>query len=932
MALGAAGPKSLSASDAVDGVINVPDTGGAPVTVVGNGQVPVKVWFYSNWTHKLSIGDRNSVVVEEQHATGQKTTMTNVPALYFLDGNGVSLPSLKPLDGPPPSLAQGNIDGPAIIHAPSLPKPSRPGEIVAVQVRNDGADNLPSRVVTFGQAFVQGDFPEGAVLEAKAGNDPIPAQADIKVRYADKSVRHAVVSLQVPALARSASLTVMLSVRQGSASTAPIAPNTILSKGYDLSLIREFPADSGLPPLSLDAGRLLASAASDGSLTTWLSGPLATEYRISKRIVPNLLATFDIRALGDGSVMTDVSVANDFALMFPQTSIYSATVTQAGMPSWKTPLLVHRRFQEWHKVFWSNDARRPSLVLDVDYLERAGAIPNYDLSSGLSRKTLEDYRKALGAADTGPLGAALITKQMGTTGGRPDIGPTTTWAANYLVSQDPDARSVMLAQADAAASIPWHVREADGRMITTTTHPRLWLDNRCKSADCLPGGFTDANNPTGWEQESAHEPDLAYVPYLTTGSHFYLDQLQAEANWTIASHDPDYRSNEKGLLYPLSQVRGTAWNLRDIGNAAWITPDTDPLKTYFATILSNNFGGLKQTYLVERSMRDTGAIEGFILNPFDETSVGPWQQDFLALVAAQEAVRGLDPAKNFAAWMENFNAGRFLHRSDGYNPLRGPAYYLVYLDPHTKRPLNSWASLYDLNFAGKPAPTALEGSPGGNGDYAAVARAATAGLFSLTQAPRALRAYAFIVAHSEGMLRDFPNSNSFNINPRFSDGHLLQNDEIQYAPPSGGRVQAKTAHSLLVGGDAQVTLQGAKGVSIFVGGNGTSTLIGAPGVNYFFVDSGNTTLAGAAGQNYFGLGTGRAQIDLAASDAAVDRIEGFKPGSDHIHLIGLDADLGKAVASARRNGAGMTVLTIGSAHTIELIGIAPDQVSPIFFN
>ena len=934
----AAGPVSLTitSADATDGFIFVPDSHGGPVTVVGNGKLPVIVWYNSWWIHAF-VTTARSTTLEEQHATGQKITMTNVPAVYFQNGDGVSLPDQKPLGlfvkaaSAPTATPAGTL--PSIIRAPAIPKPGHPGEIVAVLLRNDTAAEMPKRIVTFGQAFVRGDLPKSAALQARAGTESVPVQLDVKTRYPDGSAEYGIVSLQSPVLAASASQAVMLSAGSAAASSSPISPRTIIEMGFDLTLRRDFPAASGRPPLVTDAATVLGAAVADGSVKTWLSGPLATEYRVSQKALPNLLITFDIRATADGAVTTDVIVANDFAYLFPEAAIYTATIAQSGMAAWKSPLIAHRKLQVWHKLVSNRAAPPPSVLLDIDYFEKSGALPNYDLSSGVSRTTLDETRANLEKTDSGPLGNSLVVTQMGTTGGRDDIGPTTNWAANYLASQDPTARTIMLAEADVAGSIPWHVREVDGRMVTAAAHPTLWLDYRCKTADCLPGGFSNAVQATGWALEQAHEPDLAFIPYLVTGSHYYLDQLQSEANWVILAQDPDYRRDEKGLIYPASQIRGTAWNLRDIGNAAWSSPDGDPLKAYFQTILKNNIDGLTEIYLTQRSMRVAGAVEGFIRDPYALQTVGPWQQDFVALTLAQQAFRGVEGAKPFARWMENFGVGLFTHAASGYNPLQGSTYYLQMGDPKGNAiTVNSWAGLYAFNFADKPPPTKLDGTPDSNFDYAAIARAATATFFSLTKNPQALRAFAFVVANSEAMLRNFPKGNAFNINPRLPDGHVLQNDEIQYAPPTGGRIVATDAHSMLIGGAAHVSLQGAKGVSILVGGSGAATLIGAAGTNYFFAGTGDVSMLGASGQNDYAIGEGKAQIDLAVTDEAVDRIDGFRSGKDHIHLIGLTGELAKVLASAHKEADGGTVLTIGPAHTVELVGMTPQDVTPACFN
>jgi hypothetical protein len=745
-------------------------------------------------------------------------------------------------------------------------------------------------------------------------------------------VKYGVVSLQAPALAGAATQAVMLSAGPAESAPAPISAKTILAKGYDLTLRRDFPADSGRPPLVTDAAKVLSDAVSDGSATTWLSGPLATEYRVSQRILPNLLIIFDIRAMADGEVVTDVIVANDFAYLLPETAVYTATIAQTGMTAWKSPLLTHRKLQIWHKLVSNRAEPAPSVVLDIDYIEKSGAIPNYETSSGVYRATLEEQRAQIAKADNGPLGNSLVTRQMGMTGGRDDIGPTTSWAANYLASQDPAARAIMLAQADVAGAVPWHVREIDGRMVTAASHPILWLDYRCKKADCMPGDYSKTAEATGWGPEQAHEPDLAFIPYVVTGSHYYLDELQSEANWLVLAQDPDYRGNEKGLFYPASQIRGAAWNLRDVGNAAWASPDNDPLKTYFQAVQKNNIDGLSDMHLVQHIAKAAGPLQGFIYDLGTPAALSPWQQNFYALTMVQAALRDVESAKPLARWMENFDVGLFTHAESGFNPLHGPAYYLLLGQNKSEITVNTWAGLQQVTYGDKPAPTKLEGTPESNFDYAAIARAGTASFFSFTRNPKALQAFAFIAANSELMLRNFPRGNAFNITPRLPDGHLLLNDEIQYAPPTGGRLVAKEPHSLLIGGSAHVTLQGAKGVSILIGGSGTTTMIGAAGTNYFFAGSGDVSMAGAAGQNDYSLGAGKAQIDLAVTDEAADRIDGFKPGRDHIHLIGLMGDVAGVVASAHKAADGSTLLTVGPGHTVTLLGMAPQDVTGACFN
>src|SRR5437660_556453 len=81
----------------------------------------------------------------------------------------------------------------------------------------------------------------------------------------------------------------------------------------------------------------------------------------------------------------------------------------------------------WHEQAWSGaKAAAPAdhVVYDMSYLEATGAIQGYDLAVGVSSSVLDAQAAALAKAVNGPMGASLITQYMGTTGMRPDIGPT----------------------------------------------------------------------------------------------------------------------------------------------------------------------------------------------------------------------------------------------------------------------------------------------------------------------------------------------------------------------------------------------------------------------------------------------------------------------------------------------------------------------------
>jgi hypothetical protein len=112
--------------------------------------------------------------------------------------------------------------------------------------------------------------------------------------------------------------------------------------------------------------------------------------------------------------------------------------------------------------------------------------------------------------------------------------------------------------------------------------------------------------------DNAHQPSLAYVPYLITGDRYYADEMAFWANYVLLStcQDPFYNMRggghregpgsetpvhpgSHGLLLA-NQTRGFGWGLRNLVDAAAYLPDDSPLKSYFAEKVANNLEWLDE--------------------------------------------------------------------------------------------------------------------------------------------------------------------------------------------------------------------------------------------------------------------------------------------------------------------------------------------------
>jgi len=305
-----------------------------------------------------------------------------------------------------------------------------------------------------------------------------------------------------------------------------------------------------------------------------------------------------------------------------------------------------------------------------------------------------------------------VSQYMPGTGGREDIGPTTAVQAAYLVTRSQVSLDYMIGQADTAPRIPWHLWDAgNGRWLSVENYPMVWTDGRGGTGtpgDRNASGLTVQLPETAWTPESAHQPDLCWVPWLLTGRRYYLDELQAQAAWNVVNTWTNERGPDGTLVIVGSQVRHSAWALRQIDEAADASPEGSPERAYFRRLSDANWGWIRSQLPAWKIKQGEafGRMEG---SYGTEGATPPWQQDYFASTAAAAARRGNVDAKAVLLWMANFLIGRFEHL--GHD---GCAYLLMTENEKT------WAGI-------KARTEAVDWSNGdgwahSDGDYAQLAR------------------------------------------------------------------------------------------------------------------------------------------------------------------------------------------------------------------
>ena len=611
---------------------------------------------------------------------------------------------------------------------------------------------MPARTASFGQVFLPGAVLRSDHLQAMLDAHAVPTQIDPKAFNQDGSIRHAIVTIELPKLRSGQSLNAAI-VKQSDTGPAA-APPAMTVPALDVVVKLKGP-DGSVRNLDVNL-QAVAQNPRNAAPGFWISGPLAQERRFMADANDHLQILFDVFTPRQGPARVDVIFHNDWTGIHRRDDLaYDVEMRLAGAVVYQARGVRQYPFSTWHRLLWTDGKPSVRVAQNLALLEAAAAVPRYATDFSIHRDFLDQISRAAGKIGDDAMTGGMVDAHMPDTGGRMDIGPLPTWAVIDLRQGDESSRKVLLANADAAGTIPWHLRDRKtGLPLTIDAHPGLWLDSRGGDTvqGLLPEAFDEETN--GWTIDDAHQPSLTYLPYLLTGSQYYRDELAAQAAFDLARYDPDFRGQSHGLIIgehgeAWQQVRGLSWSLRTLANAAFILPASDPLRGYFDAKLRANLAKLAELFVQNRVMKSAGALEGWVPGDYrPEGATAPWQQGFLATVLTWINDMGYPDAGRTVGWMSNFIAGLFTNGDQGFDPSRGAAYILNVYDPDTRRRFNSWAEAFGKT--GLNAQSAKDADESWT-EYGMIMLAGTASVYSTTASPRAKAAYEFVLSRAKGI-------------------------------------------------------------------------------------------------------------------------------------------------------------------------------------
>jgi hypothetical protein len=573
-----------------------------------------------------------------------------------------------------------------------------------VKIQNTGSaqGNVP---FTFGQVFAAGELSTSEGLVAKlADGTLVRLQTDVKATHADGSVRHAIISGVLPSLAAGASPTIQLA-KSTLSEKSTVTPQSMLDAGLS--------SDVTITINNTNYSASLANAVAAGTPINWLSGTTANEWIFNAplkdaagNVHPMLTARFDVRWYSGltRQARVEVVVENSKTFVAGSNLTYDVNVNVAGRSVYAKTGLTHYHHSRWHQSAWWDAATAPALnvQLNTAYLIASKAVSNYDQSVIPAESALADLGKQINSTNTGPMTIGPVVPYMGMTGARPDIAPLPNWSVLYLLSGDKRARDAMMAAADGSGSWSIHYRdEKTGYPVRTDNDINKNISLHVNAAHlgplpvprCAPSDTTSCTSP--YTHDTAHEPSLAFLPYLVTGDYYYLEEMQFWAATNPLETGPGYNGFGQGLVR-WQQVRGQAWSLRTLGHVAYITPDVDPMKAYFTKQLDNNLNFYHQTYVVGNPNK-LGAYDGSGEAAFQIEGSAPWQDDFLTWSFAYLSELGFSKATPILQWKSKYVVSRMT--APDFCWIQAASYFLLFRDSPTSPVYDTMGQVFAKTFS-----------------------------------------------------------------------------------------------------------------------------------------------------------------------------------------------------------------------------------------
>lgn len=658
----------------------------------------------------------------------------------------------------------------------------------------------------------------------------------------------------------------------------------------------------------------------------WNAGPLLSQKRYHTDLFHGMNIDFDVTQFHTGQYHADIIFHYDRLKKTPMYDInYRADIYVNGKIFKQFKQMTHHHHTRWRYPIYFGYKQDNHALIDMQRVMAVGALPQFDLSLGADLGSIrQDYeqtrQKSHSLYDSG-----LLTKSMPTTGGRPEIAILPQWAARYVVSGHDLARDVVLKHGEIAAYIPWNFYDADTqRLANILDHPEAWVDYRASLEKHKIAPFKRTSD---WHVDMAHQPSLAYLPFIITGDRYHYDTMKAiymNNRFRTDPYWPEKATEYRAQSY--EQIRAYGWFRRAAGEMQSILDvKNDPDAFYIQNANKADLDFLyKKLFLygIYKPKPDqklykegqhqnimgalTGSLEGYG-NHHSTGKASNFMQDLAALGIGFETGLGFQPwLRQFSAWQSQFIAGRFLQKHNGYAPQYGSAFVMAQFIPDKNGYLTvpgkrihlftKWRDVYaqslKLGFWEKEqkevSEIGLAGYPHSAASYAAYARASNAQLFNVTRNPDNLEAFGFLAQFIDIAMEGYRTHPSYRISPVFSDGVQLSYKNIEIGASGSNSIKANPYSLVHAGqGNDKIYFDRPHSKGFLFGGEGNDIIDASIGLgSYLYGGDGDDILIASSGHDvlkgdeYYGKGRDNFIFKLPYIGKNV--IQDFDPARDRI--------------------------------------------------
>ncbi len=489
----------------------------------------------------------------------------------------------------------------AIPYAPiSSPSPAL-GTISFKLVSAIGGTNLP---FCFGHAFRQSDVPSGSVALG-SGSGLNDWQCTPLTYWPDGSLKHAIIAGHINC---TASTPAAVTFTTGSAPSG-----TPLSESDLATALGATPVTVGVGAQTITLNNLIGTAALQRTVCT---GPVMSNW-IYLQVVPGnaqLSVWFDVRLFSDNSVEIFPWVENgwldpasalgtdtDYSLLFTvkvgANQVFTQTLDVCNHT--RVPLVSGTATQ---CSYWVGTNPQFVPQHDTAYLMATKLVPNYPF--GISSTTPYMFTEAYVPNSLGDVNPA-----MAGTGYETFIGILPEWCALHLAGgADPRAYNYVIANGLAAGSWSVHYRDntTPSNQIpydvpTYIAYPTVSINWGGTPAIPSSSGNVNQTNGVTAAPDRAHQPSLAYYPWLLTARWFFLDELLLWDFWNYLQSNYVTRkgNTNTGASHVLfdGQIRDRGWCFRTLAQSLSAVPTTHSSYQSLVNAWAANMSSYRAAYV-----------------------------------------------------------------------------------------------------------------------------------------------------------------------------------------------------------------------------------------------------------------------------------------------------------------------------------------------